>query len=390
MLLSRSEFLTLLYAFSPQTAFLMPRCRRSCCLVLALWICLGVCCSGSINAQDLRLNEIQTIGTHNSYRLAPPGEILSLIRLTTPSAAEALDYSHRPIPQQFDDFNIRQLELDLYADPDGGLYSNPIGHASLPQNAATARTHPNVGGAMDAPGMKVLHSPGFDYRSTVATFVAALRQIKEWSQSHPSHVPILVLVELKQSVVGPALVKPVAFNETLLDEVDAEIRSVFTDQELILPDQVRGTHETLRDAVMKNGWPRLSECRGRVWFALDNEGTLRDRYLDGHPSLRDRVLFVSVDPRHPAAAFRKLNDPIKRFREIQDAVKRGLIVRTRADAETRQARSGDTRRRDRAFESGAQYISTDYPVSDPRLTDYRVVLPGEVEYRANPVLVPQD
>ncbi|MCM2373361.1 phosphatidylinositol-specific phospholipase C1-like protein [Aporhodopirellula aestuarii] len=346
--------------------------------------------AGYANAQELRLNEIQTVGTHNSYRISPPREILGLIKITSPASAEALDYSHRPIAEQLGDLKMRQLELDIYADPKGGLYSNPIGHASLPDNDESARLHPNAEGAMDLPGMKVLHSPGFDYRSTVPTFVAALKQIHNWSQRHPTHVPILVLVELKDSVVGPALVKPVPYDEKLLDDVDVEIRSVFEDGDLILPDQIRGTHQTLRDAVIDEGWPRLDECRGRVWFALDNEGQLRERYLAGHPSLRGRVMFVSVDPNHEAAAFRKLNDPIRNFAEIRDAVRRGLIVRTRADVETRQARSGDTRRRERAFESGAQYISTDYPVADPRLTDYRVALPGEVEYRVNPVTSRRD
>jgi len=337
------------------------------------------------DGQELRLNQIQTIGTHNSYRLTPPPEILSMIRLALPDAADALDYSHLPIPQQLGELNIRQLELDIYADPEGGLFANPVGHESLPKTPENAARHPNVDGEMDAPGMKVLHSPGFDYGSTVPTFVAALRQIRRWSQSNPTHLPILILVELKESAVGPVLVKPVAFDAALLDAVDAEIRSVFSNDEMLLPDGIRGDSETLRDAIMQTGWPTLQQSRGRVWFALDNEGTIRDRYLDGHESLRDRVMFASVPVDHPAAAFRKLNDPVGSFAEIQDAVRRGLIVRTRADSETREARSGDTTRRDRALQSGAQYISTDYPVADPRLTDYRVRLEGGAEYRSNPV-----
>jgi hypothetical protein len=238
---------------------------------------------------------------------------------------------------------------------------------------------------MDKPGMKVMHSPEFDYLSTVPTFVAALTEIRTWSQQHPSHIPILILVELKDSVVGPVLVKPHAFDAELLNAVDAEIRSVFADDAMILPDQIRGRFPTLRESIQTQGWPKLDDCRGRVWFALDNEDATLRQYLDGHPSLENRVMFVSVSADHPAAAFRKINDPVANFREIQSAVRSGAIVRTRADAETRQARNNDTTRRDRALQSGAQYISTDYPDADTRLSDYQVQLPGRTEYRANQV-----
>jgi len=60
-------------------------------------------------------------------------------------------------------------------------------------------------------------------------------------------------------------------------------------------------------------------------------------------------------------------------------------VRTRADADTEEARSGDTTRRDAALASGAHFVSTDYPVPDPRFTDYRVGIPGEGVARCNPV-----
>ena len=79
------------------------------------------------------------------------------------------------------------------------------------------------------------------------------------------------------------------------------------------------------------------------------------------------------------------------------------LVRTRADADTREARAGDTRRRDAAFASGAHFVSTDYylpeqaPASAP---GYLVALPleglavgpattplGGVVARCNPVSV---
>ena len=94
---------------------------------------------------------------------------------------------------------------------------------------------------------------------------------------------------------------------------------------------------------------------------MDNEGELPTAYLEGHPSLRKRVMFVSVGETDSASAFLKLNDPVGDFEKIQRVVKQGFLVRTRADSGTRESRSNDGSKRDRAFASGAQFVSTDYP-----------------------------
>jgi Phosphoinositide phospholipase C, Ca2+-dependent len=73
---------------------------------------------------------------------------------------------------------------------------------------------------------------------------------------------------------------------------------------------------------------------------------------------------------------------------IQDLVRRGYLVRTRADADTVQARTGDTTQRDAALLSGAQFVSTDYPVpgrAAPLGTDYVAQIPDGDPARCNPV-----
>lgn len=352
-----------------------------CCAVVLL-----VVVDLDATGEELRLNQIQTIGSHNSYHLAPPQAVLSFLSLIDRQSAEALDYSHRPLAEQFEHLRVRQVELDLYADPSGGLYSNPIAYRKTAGGDSDRERDPNQDGVLDQPGLKILHSPDFDYRTTVPTFVTALREIKQWSSENPTHVPILILIELKETAVGPVRVTPVRFDADRLDEVDQEIRSVFSDDEIIIPDQVRGGHRSLRNAIQNQGWPKLNECLGRVWFALDNEGHLRDLYLADHPSLKGRMMFVSVGMDQPASAFLKINDPVGQFDRIRKAVRSGFIVRTRADATTIQARSNDTSRRERALASGAQYVSTDYPEPDKRLSNYQVRLPDFADYRRNPVL----
>jgi len=68
-----------------------------------------------------------------------------------------------------------------------------------------------------------------------------------------------------------------------------------------------------------------------------------------------------------SAAIVKLNDPFSDAQAITDAVEAGYVVRTRADTPISQAQSGDTAMQRAAFASGAQWVSTDYPV--PGLTE---------------------
>jgi len=71
-------------------------------------------------------------------------------------------------------------------------------------------------------------------------------------------------------------------------------------------------------------------------------------------------------------------------------VRAGFLVRTRADANTREARANDGVPRDTALAGGAQYVSTDYLWPDPRLAGgYHVALPGGVFARCNPVRRPK-
>ena len=76
---------------------------------------------------------------------------------------------------------------------------------------------------------------------------------------------------------------------------------------------------------------------------------------------------------------------------IQELVAQGFIVRTRADGDTVEARTGDTTKRDAAIESGAQFVSTDYPVPNPDFeTGYFVEIPGGMPAGCNPISAPAD
>jgi hypothetical protein len=168
--------------------------------------------------------------------------------------------------------------------------------------------------------------------------------------------------------------------------MDAEIRSVFAPNELVVPDDVQGKQPTLRDAVLAGQWPTLGDARGKVFFVLDEDAAKVAIYRGARHSLEGRVAFVNTNEASPAAAYLTLNDPLAEGERIRRDVDAGYMVRTRADADTREARRNDTSRRDAAFASGAQYVSTDYMVPDARFGPYRVTLPDAAIARCTPRL----
>jgi len=81
-----------------------------------------------------------------------------------------------------------------------------------------------------------------------------------------------------------------------------------------------------------------------------------------------------------------MNDPVRDEAKIRDLVRQGFMVRTRADADTKEARANDLSRFEAAQRSGAQVITTDYYIPDRSIDDrYIVRFEGGGLIRANPV-----
>src|SRR5690606_28541344 len=106
-------------------------------------------------------------------------------------------------------------------------------------------------------------------------------------------------------------------------------RSVFPEDRILTPDDVRGSRPTLEEAILQDGWPAIDDIRGQVLFLLDNK---RNEYLVGNPTLEGRVAFTPSFAGQPDAAFVKRNNPLgTNLAEIQALVEAGYVVRTRAD-----------------------------------------------------------
>jgi len=350
-------------------------------------------------AAEPRLNEIQFLGTHNSYRTRPPEPLWSLLQglpVTKAGNPADLDYGHPPLPQQLA-AGIRSVELDLYADPDGGRYARRMG-LSIAGAAGDDGLTDADRRALAAPGIKVLHMPDFDFGTNHLTLRAALEAVREWSTAHPRHLPVVVHLETKDETVRllplPGLAVAAAWDAEACRRLDAEIDACFpaASRGVFTPDALRNAHASLPAALAADGWPTVEDLRGRVLFVM--EGVAVGPYLEPDPRLAGRRCFVYGRPGDPGTAFLLMNDPLGQRDAIARRVREGYMVRTRADAGTREARSGITDRREAALASGAHIVSTDYPWPDPRganeagWTDYAVRLPGGGVARPNPVTAP--
>jgi hypothetical protein len=344
---------------------------------------------GQLIQQDrcVKLNEVQVLGSHNSYKLLPPPPIAAALLAFDRDLFESIEYEHPELGVQFADQGIRQIELDVFADPDGGRYFQRKGFLAVGMNPDS-----NLPELLE-PGYKVLHIQDIDFATTCLTLVACLEEVRAWSDANPGHLPIAILVEGKSDPIpdplGLGFTVPLPFTTELLDDLDAEILSVFDRDRLITPDDVRGDHDTLEAAVLAGAWPTLEEARGKVYALFNNGGGDRQAYRAGRPNLEGRVMFTTSSPGQPDAAFVQIGDPRgANLSLIQNLVGQGYLVRTRSDVPTIEARSGDTARRDAALASGAQFVSTDYAWESPFGSGYQVTIPDGSPARCNPVNAP--
>ncbi|MEN9907093.1 MAG: hypothetical protein RLZZ540_234 [Bacteroidota bacterium] len=307
--------------------------------------------------KTVKMNEIQVIGSHNSYKIAIETPLWNYLFQQDSVAAKSLQYGHISIEKQLD-LGLRNLEYDVLHDPKGGYYSNPKGLAIVKSLGKVPLEYDKVN-KLAQPGLKMFHVPDIDFRSHYLLFKEGLAALKKWSDRHPNHTPVFILINAKDDN-NRKLREPLPFTKAALDSIDIEIRSVFDDSKLITPDLVRGKFNTLEEAILKKGWPDLNAVKGRFLFVLDENETKINRYLEGHPSLKNRVLFVNSKEGNPEAAFRIVNNPIKDFDYIRELVAKGYMVRTRADDGTTEARTNDYTKFEKAKASGAQIISTDY------------------------------
>jgi len=352
-------------------------------LVKVLMLCAVAGCAALPGQHTAtRFNELQFIGSHNSYKQAIDAQLLGLLRADNPALAQSLDYAHLPLAAQLD-LGLRKLELDMFYDPEGGRFAAPQGLRSI-TNPSPYDTQ-----AMLEPGFKVMHVQDIDFRSHCLLLRVCLQRLAAWSDSNPGHTPVVITINAKDAVIDQAgFAEPLPYDLLAWDALDTALRRGLGER-LFEPDDLRGDAASLPDAIA-SGWPALPAMRGRFLVVLDHGGAKLASYVQGHAALAGRAMFVNAPRGTPEAAVLIINDPVARADEITAAVKAGYLVRTRSDADTREAREGDYARMRAAFASGAQIISTDYYLPEARFGHgFHVRFPDASFVRCNPVLKPE-
>lgn len=265
-------------------------------------------------SKDSPFNTIQVKGSHNSYHIKPFFPI-----------SFGWNYSHPPLQEQFEMHGIRQIELDIYWNQKSGE-------------------------------INVLHMPIVDTKSTCGTIGLCFEQIQMWSVLDSDHPPIMVLLEIKDSIYDQ--------NKALhyLNIIEQKISDHFKPESIFAPDDLKGQYQHLRDAATNQAWPSYKAMAGKFIFVLHTQGLLRTVYTRNHCNLDGRLMFAESDGTTPYSAIIIKNQPIHQFTEIKNLVKKGFIVRTKADSGLVHS----PLRIEKAIDSGAQYITTDFLLSSER------------------------
>lgn len=349
---------------------------------------LGICLfsfnlfwSQSQQLDELKINEIQVIGSHNSYKKAILPEVYSyLSQKDTQNSLPKIQYEHIPIPEQLD-LGLRNLEIDVYADSKGGKYAHP---KILDLVKTTEPFDPE--GKMKKPGYKMIHITDIDYQTWYYTLEDCLKDLKKWSDRHPDHDPVFITLEPKDGKANQFGTESEHYTSQLFDDLDHELKKYLGKEKIITPDDIRGSYKTLNEAVLNKNWPKVKEAKGKFLFVMDNNGENRDLYAKDHPSLKGRMIFTNSTPGTPESAILFMNEPKKDDVMIKELVKKGYIIRTRADADTMEARSEDYSRFEKAKESGAQIITTDYYYPSKLFkSNYKISFDNNTYERRNPL-----
>lgn len=289
---------------------------------------------------DTPLNKLQFMGTHNSYKLEASA-ISKLVNKFTAGVIEGkedtsiYDYIFEPVSDQLNN-GIRSFELDVLARTNGDFVCS--------------------------------HHAIFDNASSCLNFELAVKELKLWSDANPDHLPVTVLVELKDWLLPVPGTKD--FDTETMRALDKIIYET-AGENLFRPEDMLDGNETLQQALDLNGWPTLKELRGKIIFLLHPD-SITQEYISSDMSMQSQSFFPMLggDSKVTGTDIKKnekpwqdnvimymYNSPFAQLKSIQALKNANYFVRTRSDS-YREISDDNVAA---SFESGANIISSDYP-----------------------------
>ncbi len=292
----------------------------------------------------IKFNELRYTATHNSYQTESVDELKQLygklneLTFGLVSAKEA-DFVSPTLTEQLSS-GIYSLELDIEVIDKKGDVS-----------------------------FTCMHAPQIQMTTSCYDFALAMKEIALWSDNNPNHLPITIIIEPKGFFLPMENMK--SLNLDYAKVLDQTLRDTLGDK-LFTPADMLRDYESFGAMRKADDWCKVKDMLGKVLILMHTCDTT-EAYIKLDSSLKTQAMFPMLreeDTQRDCASFILLNDPRESLDDIKNAVEEDrLIVRTRADKFTEVT----DERREKAFDSGAQIVSTDYPVKPGLSADDYVV-----------------
>ncbi|MBR4858760.1 MAG: hypothetical protein IKU08_06195 [Clostridia bacterium] len=297
----------------------------------------------------MKFNEVSFLATHNSYQAPAFDETkklfssLSGISFGIYNGKKADFWSETPTDQL--NSGIRSLEIDIETfDCDGQV------------------------------SFTCMHSPYFEMSTYCSDFALGMKEIAMWSDNNPGHLPVTIIIEPKSSFLPMKNMK--SFSVDYAVELDKVLRETLGEK-LFTPADMLRDYSSFGEMRAADDWCKISDMRGKILVLL-HEGSVTEKYINIDPSIKTQAMFPMLreaDIDRDCTSFILCNAPedLLEIREELDDKK--VIARTRAD----KFDSVSQERREQAFESEAQIISTDYPPRTDSTADSYIVSFGNLK-----------
>lgn len=194
------------------------------------------------------LTDLQVIGTHNSYKM--PKTPLENFYSNLESSLRTNDYSY-PSPTDQLDMGIRSLEFDLFCSGYG-----------------------------EALKFNCFHIGFLDMSSYAFDFALLLEELDLWSVNNPGHLPVTVLIEVKES--GAVMLPYRTMSADSLEALDRLIRDKVST--LYSPHDAQKGYSSLNDMRASGDVPTLEETLGKIIFVLHPGDRTQDYVTNCYPS----------------------------------------------------------------------------------------------------------
>lgn len=211
-----------------------------------------------------RFNELRFIATHNSYKAYNPFADTLMRRVIGPlgfaydEEGREWAYGFEPLSDQLD-HGIRSFELDVMR---------------------------------EKKGLRCAHIPLVDYASNCPDFRLALREIALWSDAHPGHLPITVLVESKGTVLsGGMLLHNFSLDDVLFLE---DMAAGALGERLYTPADMLGAYADFIEMRTEGEYPLLADMLGKILVIYHYSGPVSEAYAAADPSLRTQKMFSTM------------------------------------------------------------------------------------------------